>query len=147
MHDELVAEAWIDIDALADDVWFALTDPAAISRYMFGARVDSDWRVGSPIVWTGEMDGRPFEDRGRVLEAAPGRLLRYTHVPGDARPDDPDACHVVTVSLAGDEGRTHVTLTQEGVGDEEERRHSEQTWSRVLEGLKDLVEQRRPSPL
>lgn len=144
--DEPAATVSIDIDANPDDVWFALTDPAAMRRYMFGTVALSDWRVGSPVRWSNEQDGHGCEDHGEVLEAAPGRLLRYTHV-ATAGQGQPERRHLVTVSLAGvDDVGTRVTLVENGDGDETSRRQSERKWSKILGGLKLLVEQKRPSP-
>ncbi len=145
--DGRIATAEVDIDALPDDVWFALTDPAAIRRYMFGTTVASDWRVGSPITWTGEYEGRPYEDHGEVLEASPGRLLRYTHV-SPARDGRPDNVHEVCIALEGvDEVGTRVTLSQDGNDGEDACRHAARQWTKMLDGLKLLVEQKRRSPL
>ena len=142
-----VATAQVDIDALPDDVWFALTDAAAIRRYMFGAVVASDWRAGSPIRWSGEYEGKAFEYHGEVLEASPGRLLRYTHVT-PARDGRPGSAHEVRVELEGiDDVGTRVTLAQDGNGTEDACRHSARQWKKMLDGLKLLVEQKRPSPL
>ena len=145
--DGRIATAEVDIDALPDDVWFALTDAAAMRRYMFGAVVESDWRAGSPIRWSGEYEGRPFEDHGEVLEASPGRLLRYTHVT-PARDGRPESAHEVRIALEGvDDVGTHVTLAQDGNGSEDACRHAARKWKKRLDGLKLLVEQKRPSPL
>jgi hypothetical protein len=47
-----------------------LSRPAAVEAgralYMFGATVTTDWRTGSPITWTGEWNGQPFEDKVAV---------------------------------------------------------------------------------
>lgn len=43
MNEKLVAKSSTMIRAATDDVWKALTDPAAIEQYMFGAKVDSEW--------------------------------------------------------------------------------------------------------
>ena len=65
------------ITAPVDDVWEALVTPAAIKAYMFGTTVTLEWVVGSPIVWTGEWQGR--QDRGQGdhsstrLRACPAR--------------------------------------------------------------------------
>ena len=48
-----------------------LTSPEAISRFMFGAKVDTDWEEGSPITWTGEYEGKPYQDKGEILEVVP----------------------------------------------------------------------------
>ena len=66
---------------------------------MFGADVQSEWRKGSPIVWRGEWKGKEFEDNGIVLDAEPGRRLRYTHV--STAPDGSKDQHVVSIRLAG----------------------------------------------
>ena len=46
MANNLIATASISVDATRQKVWNALTDPAAIKRYMFGSDVTSDWKVG-----------------------------------------------------------------------------------------------------
>jgi uncharacterized protein YndB with AHSA1/START domain len=50
----LIANASILIMAPKAKVWDALTDPAQISNYMFGAKVFTNWKKGSAIVWKGE---------------------------------------------------------------------------------------------
>ena len=74
-----VAVAETEIDASPDEVWEALTDPKQIERYMFGSKVETDWKPGSRIVWTGEYDGKQYEDHGEILEVVPGRRLKLTH--------------------------------------------------------------------
>ena len=59
-----VAVAETEVNAKPDEVWSALTDPDAIEQYMFGSRVETDWKEGSPIVWKGEYEGESYEDRG-----------------------------------------------------------------------------------
>ena len=63
-----IAHAETEISASPDQVWGALTDPEAISAFMFGSKVETDWQVGSPITWTGEYDGKPFTDKGEILQ-------------------------------------------------------------------------------
>jgi uncharacterized protein YndB with AHSA1/START domain len=139
---KLVAKAATTIEAPSSAVWKALVDPEAIKAYMFGAEVASDWREGSPITWKGEVKGRPFEDRGEVLEVVANRRLRYRHRgPLDGAPRDPDSYHTVTIDLARDHAGTHVVLTQDNNPDERARAHSERNWSAMLEGLKRYVEQ------
>jgi hypothetical protein len=47
--------------------------PEIIARYFFGSTVLTDWQPGSPVLWQGEYQGRPYQDKGRILEAEPGR--------------------------------------------------------------------------
>ena len=67
----LIATAETDISAAPDRVWSALVDPEQIKQYMFGSQVVTDWQPGSPIVWKGVYDGKPYEDKGEVLEIDP----------------------------------------------------------------------------
>ena len=46
---------------------------------MHGTNLATDWKVGSPITWSGEWKGTPYVDKGTVLEVEPGRRLAYTH--------------------------------------------------------------------
>lgn len=57
-------------------LWQALTDPAFTRRY-WGAELNSDWQVGSPILWK-EADPEPRDLGQVVLEAEPHRRLSYT---------------------------------------------------------------------
>jgi uncharacterized protein YndB with AHSA1/START domain len=144
MPRELVAHASRRIDATPDAVWRALTDPAMLAEYMFGATVVSDWQPGSSIVWRGEYQGRPYEDKGRVLRAEPGRVLEYTHFsPLAGLPDEPENYHRVTLELAPETGGTRVTLAQDNNLSEDARQHSERNWGTMLDGLKRVVEGRR----
>ena len=79
MKQDLVAKVSSTVEAPIDQVWQALITPETIKEYMFGAAVKSDWKVGSPIVWKGEWKGKPFEDKGRILEVQQGKRLRYSH--------------------------------------------------------------------
>lgn len=140
-----VAKASVDIRASVAKVWQALTKPEIIKRYMFGADVVSDWRVGSPIIWRGVWQGRPFEDRGTILRLEEGRLLEYSHFsPLSGRPDAPENYHRVTIRLDGDGSRTSVALSQDGNGTEAAREHSERNWEVMLKGLKLLLENGTP---
>lgn len=141
MNHNLIAKASIAINAPRQAVWKALVSPDAIKEYMFGARVVSDWREGSPILWKGEWQGKRYEDKGTILEVKPERRLQYSHFsPLSGLPDKPEHYHTVTIDLAGD-GTTEVRLAQDRNMSEEAREHSEKNWKIMLEGLKKFVEQ------
>ena len=65
MNNNLIARASITISAPAEKVWSALVNPEAIKQFMFGTHVVTDWRVGSPITWKGEWQGKSFGDKER----------------------------------------------------------------------------------
>jgi uncharacterized protein YndB with AHSA1/START domain len=138
---DLIARASTTVDAPVAKVWDALTNPDVIRQYMFGATVTSDWKKGSPIAWTGEWKGKPYEDKGVILEIEPERRLQYTHFsPLSGQPDRPENYHTVTIVVVPDGGHTTVRLEQDHNATEEAREHSERNWTTMLEGMKKLLE-------
>lgn len=139
----LVAHAETSVHGTAEEVWEALTNPALIKQYMMGAEVKSSWKTGSKIVWKGEWKGHKYEDHGEVLDASPGKFLRYTHITGNELKKDPDNQHIVTVELDESGDETKVMLTQDNNTDQKALKDSEQNWKMFLEGLKKVVEENR----
>ena len=136
-----IARASLTVDAPRAKVWDALVNPKAIKQYMFGAAVVSDWREGSPIVWKGEWQGNPYEDKGTLLEVEPGRTLRYSHFsPLSGLPDEPGNYHTVTIELSGEGNQTRVALTQDNNPTDEARVHSEKNWGMMLAALQKFLE-------
>ncbi len=142
MDNNLIAKASISIDATRQQVWQALVDPQAIHQYMFGTNVVSDWNEGSSIIWKGEWQGKPYEDKGTILKFQPWLVLEYSHFsPLSGLPDTPENYHTVTIRLSMVGDQTVVMLAQDKNANEEERLHSEQNWKMMLEALKSYVEQ------
>jgi uncharacterized protein YndB with AHSA1/START domain len=141
MADELIARASTKIDAPAADVWQALTDPALIKHYMAGADVKTTWKVGDPITYKGEWNGKKFEDKGEILEFVPQKRLKSTHFsPMSGQPDVPENYHVVTYALSSEGDKTMLTVIQENNPSAEMVAESEKTWAMMLEGIKTVVE-------
>jgi uncharacterized protein YndB with AHSA1/START domain len=138
---KLIAYCSINVIAPVDRVWRALVTPAAISEYMFGATVVSDWLEGSSIVWKGEWNGQPYQDNGVLLKVKPERTLQFTHFsPRSRLPELPENYHTVTIELAAEGSRTDVVLSQDNNPTPEARAHSEKNWNLMLAGLKRYVE-------
>jgi len=141
MPQDHIAQASTTIHAAAADVWDALIDPDKIREYMFGTNVQSDWKEGSAITWKGEWQGRPYEDKGRILKIEPNRLIQYSHFsPLTGEPDIPENYHNVTIELSANGDSTNVTLSQTNNPTEEAKQHSEKNWSMMLDGLKKILE-------
>ena len=141
MDKTYTAAASTTINAPASRVWEALTKPELIKKYMFGTDVISDWKVGSPIVYKGEWQGKPFEDKGQILAFEPEKLLVSTHwSPLSGVPDLPENYHTVTYRLSESDGKTEVTIHQDKNASEEEKADSEANWKAILDGLKKLLE-------
>jgi uncharacterized protein YndB with AHSA1/START domain len=118
--------------------------PSAIERYMFGTHVVSTWREGDPITWSGEWQGRAYQDKGVIQRIEPERTLAYTHFsPLSGQPDRPESYHLVTIELSDDGEGTRVALTQDNNPTEDAKTHSEKNWAMMLDGLKKHVEEAR----
>lgn len=143
---EITAQASRTIAAEPNAIWKALTTPSIIKRYFFGADVESDFKVGSPIRFRGEFQGKPYEDKGEVLDVQPGRRLSMSHwsaMSGQA--DAPENYHVVTYELEPQGDETLVTLSQSNLlggvkaSDIRQRDEFEKNWRMVLDGLAKAV--------
>ncbi len=141
MPANLVATSTITIDVPADRVWKVITDPAAVKEFMFGADLETDWTEGSPIAWRGEWEGKPYEDKGEILEVDPRRKLVHTHFsPLGGQEDKPENYHTLTWTLE-DHGRgTTLTLSQDNNANEDAAEHSQGMWDMLVADVKEIAE-------
>jgi uncharacterized protein YndB with AHSA1/START domain len=136
-----VATARTEIQASPESVWEAMTDPDQVAEYMMGSQVESDYQPGSPITWSGQWEGKAYQDKGEVLQAEPGRLLEVTHYsPLTGAEDVPENYHTVRYELSSSEGVTTVRLTQDGCTDATQAEQFSQSWQGMLDGLKKVAE-------
>lgn len=141
MSENLIAKSSILINVPVAKVWDALVNPSIIKQYMFGTEVVSDWKEGSPIIWKGVWQGKPYEDKGIILKMKPERMLQYTHFsPLSGSADVPENYHTLTYELEGTGENTQVLLSQDNNSTEDEVKHSQQMWDSMLTGLKNLLE-------
>ncbi|MDE8589304.1 SRPBCC domain-containing protein [Arthrobacter sp. NQ4] len=141
MTENHVATSVTMIDAGPERVWEVITDPAAVKEFMFGATLQTDWRVGSPITWQGEWEGKPFQDKGRILEVEPGRKLVYTHFsPLSGQEDKPENYHTLEWTLEDQDGATRLSLSQDNNPSEEAAAHSKGMWDKLVADVKALAE-------
>ncbi len=140
------AQVSTEVKASPSEVWAALTTPAILKRFFFGADVDTDWKIGSPICFRGEWEGKEYEDKGEIVAFEPRERLSFTHwSPLSGMPDKPENYHVVTFDLTGSDGKTKVTLTQDNRSGAEKvtdasRKALQKNWEMVLDGLKKAVQ-------
>jgi len=136
-----VAHAETEISASPQQVWDAMTDPEAISRFMFGSKVETDWEEGSPITWSGEYDGRPFQDKGEILEVVENQRLRMTHFsPLSGEDDVPENHHTLDYRLEDQGASTRLTLDQDGNDSAAQAEQFAGNWQMMLDQLKKYVE-------
>ena len=141
MNKLLRSKASITINAPASKVWDALTKPQLIKQYLFGTDVRTEWRVGSPIIYTGIWNGKEYKDKGRVLQVEVGKLLVSSFWSSlSGLPDIPENYKTVRYELTAESSGTRLTIIQDNNDSQEEADHSSQNWKMVLEGIKKLLE-------
>jgi len=135
------AHASILINAPSSKIWDALTNPALIKQCLFGTEAHSDWKKGSPITYTGEWQGKKYEDKGTILEIEKEKLLLCTYWSSfSGLPDAPENYQLVRYELFPKGNSIELRITQENAPTKEAAEHSEKNWGMVLSKLKELVE-------
>lgn len=141
MTGNFIATAETTINAPVSKVWDALTNPTLIKEYLFGTNVTTDWKVGSPITYQGEWQGKAYEDKGRIVQVEPEKLLVSTFWSAlSGLPDVPENYQTVRYELFPNGNQTKLTLTQDNNATQEAADHSSENWRMVLDGLKNLLE-------
>ena len=141
MDKKFTAKVSINIKADRAEVWKGLTDPSIVKQYFFGTDVHSTWRKGSPITFTGVWEGKPYEDRGTILEIEAPNFMKYNYWSSfSGKPDAPENYAIVTYTLTAKGRMTELSVTQDSSATEEARKESEKNWLMVFDGLKKVLE-------
>ena len=139
--EKLKVNTEINFKAPAAKVWQGLTDPAMVKKYFFGTNLESSWKVGEPITFSGEWAGKKYQDKGTILDIDPGKFVKYSYWSSMGGTEDkPENYANITYSLAEKDGKTKLTITQDNVKNQEAKEHSEQNWKGIFEELKKLIE-------
>ena len=146
--EKLFVEKSIKINAPASRVWDALTRPEFTDQWALefsgGAEfhIESDWKLGSPVLWKGQ-DGSVIV-QGNVTALELNKFLRFTVF--DVRGEKPPVTEEdgITYELTEQNGKTLLRLSQGdfSVMAEGEKYHrlSAEVWDRVLPKVKELAE-------
>ena len=145
----LFVEKSIEINASASRVWDALTKLENTDEWAFefssgGPKfhIESNWELGSPVLWKGQDSKVCVE--GNVTALEPNKLLRFTVF--DARDEKKHLTEEdgMTFKLTEQNGKTILQISQ---GDysimaegEKYQRITAETWDRVLPKIKMLAE-------
>jgi uncharacterized protein YndB with AHSA1/START domain len=137
----LTLEITTAIKASKEIVWQALTNAEQIKKYFFGTETKSDWKVGSSITFSGLWDGKPYLDKGTILEIEHEKILKYNYWSSFAGTEDvPTNYANITYSLEEKSGETMFTIIQDSIKTEEAREHSKQNWQLIMNSMKELLE-------
>jgi len=141
MTQSLTATAAVTINASPDRIWRALTDPTEVKQYLWGTEMVADLRKGGQITYTGVWEGKPYEDKGTVLEIDPPLLLRTTYYsPLSGKPDLPENYSEVTYAVSREGDASRLTVTQGNIENAEGVAKMETNWGGVLESIKKMIE-------
>jgi uncharacterized protein YndB with AHSA1/START domain len=141
MTEKYVAISTIAIEAPPSRVWSVITDPKSVGELFFGSEVITDWTVGGPIIWRGEWEGKPFEDKGEIIAFEPDRRLETTHFsPLTGQPDVPENYHTLTWTLEPAGTQTVLTLMQDNNDSPAAAEHSKGMWDMLVATVKDIAE-------
>jgi len=142
MTKELTLKKSISINAPVSKVWDALTKPELIKIYFFGTDCITDWKKGSPILYKGTWEGKPYEDKGNILDIEKEKFILYNYWSSFSGTEDIPANYAnIKYELAIENGATIFTITQDKIKSEESLKHSESNWGMVMDGLKKMLEE------
>ena len=143
MVNDVIITRSVLLNASPERVWEALTHPGMTRQYLYNCEVESEWRKGSTLRWTGTYQGRDIEAEGKVLDIIPGRMIKYSGF---------DALTEGDVSREGDIHITHeiiprgmqtklLTTLEHFEGDETRAELAAQQWDfEIMPRLQTLVE-------
>jgi uncharacterized protein YndB with AHSA1/START domain len=124
------------IPASADKVWEAFATGDGFARVYEGIVVECEWKVGSPIVWSGAWEGKKFRDEGTLKIYDRPRLFEYTYWTSFWGPTpDPETTQTIRNEFIPMEGGTKVKITQMNIPSIESRDHSIANWKELLDKL------------
>ena len=132
----------ITINAPAEKVWNALTNPSLVKQWQYGSKLLTDWKVGSEIRFQNEWEDKIYEQWGKVLEVEQCKLIKYSlFAPRPGLEDKPENYFVMSyiLNVLGD--ATYLTIEQEDNRQEaDEDKDYDDDEQSILYALKRLAE-------
>lgn len=124
------------IPASRTKVWHALVSSEGFAKIYEGITVESSWRVGDPIVWSGTWEGKAFRDEGSIVVLEEPRRFEYTYWTSFWGPaPTPETVQHITNTFEEVAGGTRVTILQTNIPSAESRDHSQANWKEILDKL------------
>ncbi len=104
------------INSPTQKVWNALTDPEIVKQYFFGTNLKTSWKVGDPITFSGEWEGKAYVDKGTVLKIEEGKSVTYNYWSSFSGKEDKPENYANIVYQLEDQGtQTKLTIQQDGI--------------------------------
>jgi len=144
MKPTLTAKTSISIDAAPAQVWKTITTPSLIKKYLMDTNVETDWKEGSPISYSGEYEGKKYSDKGTIKKMVPEKIFESTYWSSmSGKEDKPENYNTVAYKFSKRNGKTVVTISQDNIATEKEKQHSTQNWKMALKQLKKVAESQK----
>jgi uncharacterized protein YndB with AHSA1/START domain len=119
-----------------EKLWEGLTSGDFTEKYWDDGRIQSDWKVGSPV----KLVGKNGAIQGEILRVEPPRLLSYTFGSPGLQQDHPSRV-VFEIEQLG--SLVKLTVTHDEL-EEKGFKSISGGWPMVLSSLKSLLESGRP---
>lgn len=78
MNKNLIASSNISINSTPQKIWNVLTNPKKVKIYLYGTKIKTDWKIGSPISFEGEYQGKKYQDKGIIIDNQPLQTITYS---------------------------------------------------------------------
>lgn len=142
MNKNLQSSHSILINASPTKVWEVLTNPDKIAIYLYGTKTETDWRIGSPITFSGSYEGMTYSDKGLVMANVPHSLLAYDYWSQFSGMEDihENYSEVSYHIFDNNDGTVKFTWQQIGFKNEESQAHSQSGLPALLEQIKKIAE-------
>jgi uncharacterized protein YndB with AHSA1/START domain len=134
------------ISAPAYAVWNTLTLPVFIRQWTYDTPIEiqTDWKVGSTIIISGDLHGTPFNNSGTILAFDPHTKLIYSFLSSLSNlPDADESYCILEFNLTYKNNQTRLYLTISNFPDEVIRKHLELYWGATLELIRQQTENRQ----
>jgi uncharacterized protein YndB with AHSA1/START domain len=129
------------VKARIEDAWDSLMDPKKSAEVFFGIAFESELRKGGPITWSGVWEGKPFVDRGLILDIEKPRLFRYSYYTSfSGLPDTEENRPIISYRFDPVGEGVRMRIGQTNILTKESRDHSEANWRSMLEKIKTKLE-------
>lgn len=145
MSDQLQHTYEIYVRTTADRLWQAITAGHMTQRYFHKTRIESDWQVGSPVVYYGQDGSVAVEGEVRVCDRP--HVLEYTwNVKYDPeRAGEEPSIVRWEIEQVADSCR--LTLLHSFTEESKTYREVKSGWNEILSSLKSLLETGRQLPV
>jgi uncharacterized protein YndB with AHSA1/START domain len=134
------------IRASQEEVWDAITDPATVAKFFFGAQVESTYEVGSKLRSV-SPDGSDTWGDNTILECDPPRRLVHTwrSLYDPVMAAEPESRVTWEIEAQAD-GLAKLTLVHDRLDASPRTAASVRGWSYILSNLKTVMETGQPLP-